>query len=607
MSIINGSNTEILNSSNIISPTSNLIKLQSILLPTDLCSEEKVYYHAHEDGITVDFDGYFNLFYIEKRKRYTSIANLLLVLRLEGYKKIALMHDREELSSLEIDNPHEITEYRLQYPYTEYDNGVFWFRLTKESEKADTYIEGYYAGKTDQKRKAKVFIDICTYKREEYVCRNMKRLTSFLEREENREISENLHIVLIDNGQSLDSCQELQRLIGGYPQIEVIPNANTGGAGGFTRGMEEAIARKEKDGYTHVLLMDDDASFHTDLFVRLFGVLTTLKEDYKNLTIGGAMWREDYPFVQHAAGEWYEKMTSYCVNQTMDMRSFDLCTQKEMCTTENELHRFSGWWCCCYSLNIVRQDNLPLKQLFIHIDDIEYEKRNRLAGNPVAFFNGIGVWHKPFDSEFLGIKRYYNIRNGLIQTSLHEKDVSSFYIKKKLIKQIVGCGLGNRYMEMHLAYMGYKDFLKGPEWLETLDTEAHHKALIKYVRDYEKAHSISDLSDPRIAPVRKRVLELLEKEPTLDEVIEAGKRKNEKPGLIPMITLNGKIIPYRKHVVLITTVDTYLEKGYRYNRFLFIQRQPRKLVYVNTKITEILNMMKMVLTIASLNMKNNLI
>lgn len=54
-------------------------------------------------------------------------------------------------------------------------------------------------------------------------------------------------------------------------------------------------------------------------------------------------------------------------------------------------------------------------------------------------------------------------------------------------------------MEMHLAYMGYKDFLKGSKWLETLDTEAHHKALIQYVKDYEKAHSITDFSDPRIA------------------------------------------------------------------------------------------------------------
>ncbi len=271
----------------------------------------------------------------------------------------------------------------------------------------------------------------------------------------------------------------------------------------------------------------------------------------------------------------------------MDMRSFDLCTQEEMCTTENELHRFSGWWCCCYSLNIVRQDNLPLKQLFIHIDDIEYEKRNRLAGNPVAFFNGIGVWHKPFESEFLGIKRYYNIRNGLIQTALHEKDVSGLYIKKKMIKQIVGCGLGNRYMEMHLAYMGYKDFLKGPKWLETLDTEEHHKNLMKYVKDYEKAYSITDLSDPRIAPVRDCVLELLEKQPTLDEVLESGKKKNEKPGIIPLITLNGKIIPKKNYVAVVTPADTYWKRGYRSNRYIFVQRQPGKMVYEITRAKEL--------------------
>ena len=38
-------------------------------------------------------------------------------------------------------------------------------------------------------------------------------------------------------------------------QIHLIPNQNTGGSGGFTRGIQEALHREQ---YTHVLLMDDD-------------------------------------------------------------------------------------------------------------------------------------------------------------------------------------------------------------------------------------------------------------------------------------------------------------------------------------------------------------
>ena len=54
-------------------------------------------------------------------------------------------------------------------------------------------------------------------------------------------------------------------------KIDIIQNMNAGGAGGFTRGMIEIMNRKEKEGYSHVLLMDDDAIIQPDLLVRLYG------------------------------------------------------------------------------------------------------------------------------------------------------------------------------------------------------------------------------------------------------------------------------------------------------------------------------------------------
>ena len=49
-----------------------MIQLQSILFPSsNVCQVEELYFHRYDQaqkGERIDFDGYFNLFYIEKRK-----------------------------------------------------------------------------------------------------------------------------------------------------------------------------------------------------------------------------------------------------------------------------------------------------------------------------------------------------------------------------------------------------------------------------------------------------------------------------------------------------------------------------------------------------------
>ena len=77
---------------------------------------------------------------------------------------------------------------------------------------------------------------------------------------------------LIDNGRTLSEHEEISRLVKEYPDvIRIIPNRNVGGAGGFTRGMIEAIEEKEHLGLTHVQMMDDDAVMDPELFVRAYG------------------------------------------------------------------------------------------------------------------------------------------------------------------------------------------------------------------------------------------------------------------------------------------------------------------------------------------------
>ena len=133
-------------------------------------------------------------------------------------------------------------------------------------------------------------VNICTYKREQYVLRNMNTLSRWMKANEafktdnaqntgsTPEASGHIHVFIIDNGKSLGDCKEFTDLIASTNNIEVIPNDNSGGAGGFSRGMIEAMNRREELSLTHLLMMDDDAVFDPDLFTRLYGFLSFLKK-----------------------------------------------------------------------------------------------------------------------------------------------------------------------------------------------------------------------------------------------------------------------------------------------------------------------------------------
>ena len=597
------------------------VKLQSILFPNNnICNEEALYLHR-EEGFVL-FDGYFNLFYLEKHHKYCKIDELSLELVVSGIKTIYVMHDRDVIIEQKIETPVPSGVDRLKsriptlddrrvsikLPYSEYDKGVFWFKVEVAGEDKPWKVQGHYEAASDTEHSdVELAIDICTYKRESYVVRNIRSLLTWMKETDidggKHEVAEHLKVFIVDNAGTLRGYQEFDELTkeaqkDGYESlIEVIPNANTGGAGGFTRGLEEAINRKDEDGFTHVLLMDDDATFDPDLFIRIYGILRTLRGEYKDLTIGGALWRQDYPFIQYSAGEWYERLEISNEMPSVDLRSFDECTQDGMCTTKCEHERYSGWWCCCYSLGLVNTDNLPVKQMFIHMDDIEFEKRNRLKGNPVAFFNGIGVWHKAFDTEFLGVKTYYNTRNSLIMTAMHERDLSCSFIKRRMCRMLIGNCLDNRYLKMHLIYMGVMDFLNGKEWFDHLDTEAHHKELSGYVKDYYAKAIVEDTSDKRIESVRNDIAKFQSGPIPLSTVKSIYKDKNIHLPPLKKITLNGKLLPKKKDIAFVFPHDRLWVKGYRQNRYVFVQRDPDKVYYVRFRWREVFKLFVMLVNI----------
>ena len=523
------------------------MRLQNIRFPEpDICREEELYFHRN--GEWIDFNGYFNLFYIEKRKKYTNQETLTLHLEVGDCQAVRLMHDETMIREIELSGqPEPLT---LEFPYQEIDKGVFWFSVKPGiSSKSDVpQLSGWYEGKCQEEKPVRIAAVVCTFKREPYVLRNLKSVLRFLERPENA--SMNLCYWLVDNGRTLS---EISRLADQHPDtIRIIPNRNVGGAGGFTRGMIEAIEEKERLGLTHVQMMDDDAVMDPELFVRAYGFLGMRKDEWEDITLGGSLWREDFPYIQQAAGEWFKEFVVQNDFPLADLRDFHVCTDKYMCEAVHKNMPYSGWWCCCMSLNLVRPDNLPIP-LFLHHDDIEFGIRNQKAG--IVFLNGFGVWHKGFELTFTGVNTYYDVRNTLITTALNEQERSQTEILKWIWKRITVDIIEFRYGEMRLAYQAFYDFCRGPEWLYKTDAEK----LNNWLREQVAMKPIENLKGELGEEYYRRIKQYADdyrdsyEVKTVDEYFSPARKA---ANLIKKVTFNGWLLPADKKIIALSPVES---------------------------------------------------
>ena len=645
------------------------MRLQTILKPnTDICDVSELYFH--EDDEYLFADGFFNLFYIEKHKKYTDLTKLNLCIRLQGWSELIIMHDHDEAAHTKLD-AEILKDYVIALPYDKYDTGVFWFKLRKYStgrqcdgaaerdvlhyqfadrsyqyeelsrknfdecknkeinayKDYDRILNGYYAGVSSKReRTVNIAVDICTYKREAYVIRNMHRVCNDIFRDESKAVREHLQIILIDNGQTLADNAQMMHILSDEHHIKLYPNKNAGGAGGFTRGMLEVLkhnaelsvtANADKaalndaeisicraDGsdstkadaaenaeyhmgkFTHVLLMDDDASFDPDMFVRLYGFLSQLKDEYAGITVGGALMREDIPCYQYASGEQYKHHKAYNPYIMRDMSVFENCTSDYMCKAAAEPDTYSGWWCCCYSTDTVRADNLPLP-VFIHCDDIEYGLRNQDSG--IVFLNGVCVWHRGFEYIYPAANRYYDIRNKLITSVLHEQDMGRAEAVKIVCRAMTASLLGYRYAEAEFAYRGLKDFCRGPAWLLNSEPEKLNNDIRSNIIQFEPYEMLQVyFTDGEWQHISERLESLSDNEYLRQHLInkyecnDNEKHPESQLSLKQKLSLNGWLLPAKKtvlHDIKLMSADDPVSEAYREPQVILYDPTGRKAIF----------------------------
>ena len=203
---------------------------------------------------------------------------------------------------------------------------------------------------------------------------------------EGSDIKDKLFVHIIDNGRTLDpeefDCENLK----------IYPNPNVGGAGGFTRGMIEALELDEKP--THVLLMDDDVLIMCESLFRTFYLLQIVRPEFEDAFVSGAMFDydlrekqyEDVGYVHHADASYGP------LKDRLEMKDIDALLSNEEMAQRKQEHSYAGWWYCCIPTHMIEKNGLPLP-VFIRGDDVEFSLRNKAQ---FLTLDGICIWHVGF-------------------------------------------------------------------------------------------------------------------------------------------------------------------------------------------------------------------
>lgn len=449
-------------------------KLQNVIFPAD----EKLKYHWNlfysgpscvrdktntklqiPSGIVIGFATYLNGFSLEKWKRYTPLTGVELQLLAEGHFRLELvgfslnptLPERHELYTQEYNftQPQKIC---VPFP-TDAKDQLLAFEIHPYSESVLHWGAYYGLFPEGSERDVVLSLATTTCRKEDFITHNVQLLKKELLCE-GSDLRENLYVHVVDNGRTLDP-----KSMNGY-HVTVHPNKNTGGSGGYARGMIESLHQTPKA--THVLLMDDDVLVLPESIRRTYMLLKLVKPEYYDSFVSGAMLEYGAMNIQHEdvgtvtdGGDWRparERRNLYklsnVLKNNMEILPMD-CP-------------YAGWWYCCIPAATIEKNGLPLP-LFIRCDDLEYSQRCK----PAHFLTmtGICIWHMGFGYKYnVSMDHYQRFRNMLIAHAT-TNTFSIMDIMARLKMEYRSQLLEFAYNGSEIILRALEDYMKGPEFI----------------------------------------------------------------------------------------------------------------------------------------------
>lgn len=269
-----------------------------------------------------------------------------------------------------------------------------------------------------------------------------------------------------------------------HNRFYLFSNKNTGGSGGFTRGIIEALRSDEE--WSHVLLMDDDVLIDPEVLIRSSNLLSLIRDGYRNHFISGTMLRMDRPWQIHENTAQWNGIRIISHGKGRDVRNYEDIRMLERPLVRD--NRYAAWWYCIVPLSRDIENDLPFP-FFIYGDDMEYSLRK---AEGIISLNGICVWHEPFEQKYSPVmKHYFLSRNILILNSRIKKSFKLYHSLMRLHLNFLVPLAVHDYDGASLVLESVKDFLKGPDYVMNLDDEKKIKELNGKVNPLKKREEVS--------------------------------------------------------------------------------------------------------------------
>lgn len=406
-------------------------------------------------GAWISTDTYMNLFDAAAWSEYTVLEEFVCSVKARGTCLVELCRMNTEgftvvaTGSISGTGADSNVEFNIQ------ERGTYFVRITAIE---DTVINGIEYITGCQTTGCKLALIICTYRREEQLQNNLKVLWESRFWNEKDPLFGKLKCYIVDNASTLEIVDD--RL------TEVIRNINSGGAGGFARGIVAVRENMAAEGFTNVIFMDDDVLFLNESLYRIFALASYARDI--SIPIAGRMFRLDSREVQYTACEIWNAGDIGHVGFNRNMTLADSIA--DVNANDGE---YAGWWLASYSARFVRE-NMPMP-VFLHCDDVEYGIR---AGKRPFILNGVQVWHETYEYRQSPIIDYYDTRNPLFVNERYNLlDGRREYDKWKA--RISRAHVRGDYLSEYMIICGMRDFLKGEEWLYAIKPDRHHMAITR--------------------------------------------------------------------------------------------------------------------------------
>lgn len=460
-----------------------------------------------------DFTTYFNSLSVMKLRRYTSATRFMLHLEIKGsaceyVQTIAGAFDahpvmlEETRRAICASSEFRIFDFDLHAPE---EAVLLGFMLKTEGE--ISLGSCFYSVEVDHAlRDVELVLATTTFKKEQFIKNNISLIRDGIINS-NDEIANHFNMHVIDNGRTLDKGELESK------SVHIHPNANVGGAGGFTYGMILAMEQEPKA--THVLLMDDDVAVSPESIKRTYNLLKLVNNDYSDALVSGAM-------LNYEVGDEQWEDTGYMTSNGtfapakpgLRLTKFEDIVFNETFWIPKDIKegnaRYAAWWYCCIPIDVIEDNNLPLPY-FVRCDDAEYGVR---CNKPLMTMNGLGIWHMSFHVRYnAAVERYQTTRNTMIArytTGFAKSSDFMHELHNNIRLELKKYG----YENAELCLDAFEDFMKGPDFYSKpgiaektfMDANKHKEKLIPFAELEKEAHALG-LTDFHIGSIDRQLID----------------------------------------------------------------------------------------------------